>query len=59
MASAGFESKSSSGLIVGVVGSLVRGVVVVFIVVVVVVVVGGRAVVVVKIGGWLVEYGGS
>ena len=59
MASAGFESKSSSGMAVGVVGSLVRGVVVFIVVVVVVVVGGGRAVVVVKIGGWLVEYGGS
>lgn len=57
MASAGFESKSSSGMAVGVVGSLVRGVVAVFIVVVVGG--GGRSVVVVKIGGWLVEYGGS
>lgn len=61
MARAGFVSKSSSGMVEGVVGSLVRGVVVVFIVVVVVV--GGTVVVVVvvvvKIGGWLVEYGGS
>lgn len=60
MARAGFDSKSSSGKVEGVVGSLVRGVVVVFIVVVVVVVVGGRVVAaVVKIGGWLVELGGS
>lgn len=57
MARAGFASKSSSGVLEGVVGSLVRGVVVVFIVVVVVL--GVVVVVVVKIGGWLVEPGGS
>lgn len=56
IASAGFDSKSCSGVAVGVVGSLVRGVVVVFIVVVVVVVVGGG--VVARTGGWLVESGG-
>lgn len=65
MANAGFESKSSSVKLGGVVGSLVRGVVVVLTVVVVlgaavvVVVVVVAAVAVVKIGGWLVESGGS
>lgn len=59
MARAGFVSKFSSSRVVGgVVGSLVRGVVVVFIVVVVVVGCGVVAVVV-KIGGWLVGRGGS
>lgn len=53
MANAGFDSKSSSGTLDGVVGSLDRGVVVVLMVVVIV-----GVEVVVKTGG-LVEDGGS
>lgn len=61
MATAGFASKSSSATLGGVVGSLVRGVAVVLTVVVVLgaMVVVVVVAVVVKIGGWLVESGGS